>query len=598
MVMKIKNIIRKYFMYSIKSTINTLYLPIIIIFISVSGWVSSMLATAQIEENAYKNVNDTIFQTINYLDYMLSDVFQQLVSVSSDPRIVNLIGTEESEIKPEHYVEIDKNLQLVYSRYNVILESVLIDLNQGEFLLYHSDYASNPSVPYEHYFNEYKGSKEGFYWRNIHEDQIFNTNDEVMSVLRLIEKSDKGKGIVLFNLRDNFFEQVLNKSLIGKNGYLTLISPNGKYESKDVKNEYRLDNKTLYSLQNTKKESGQFSYESAAGEDMIVIYDTIQANNWKLAAVVPENEILNKVDYIKHSTVFFILMMVVSAIFLTSFVGKYISKPFEKMAEHMRTINEKSPDFYDEASPEEMKILQNGFNELFFRIQTLMDQIRLEQEEKRQLEFAVMHAQINPHFLYNTLYSIKGLCDMGLNKDASQMVSALSSFFRIGISKGKEIISIKEEVEHIEHYLFIQEMRYGDDFSYEVNVDQDILSYNIIKLSLQPIIENAIYHGVKQKRGQGKISIRGYQTDETIRLEVSDNGNGIEREKLLEISREMEASFQEKKSFIGIGLKSVNERIKIHFGKEYGLTISSEPGHGTVVGIIIPKTKGEINENV
>lgn len=597
MVTKIKKFIRKYFLYSIKSTINTLYLSIIIIFISVSGWVSSMLATAQIEENAYKNVNDTIFQSINYLDYMLSDVFQQLVAVSNDPRVLNLVGTKESDIKPEYYVEIDKSLQLVYSRYNVIIESVLIDLNQGEFLLYHSDYTSNPSVPYDHYFNQYKGNKEGFYWRNIHQDQIFKTNDQVMSVFRVIENSDKG--IVLFNLRDDFFEQVLNKSLIGKNGYLTLISPDGKYESKDVKEEYKLDQKTLHSLQRMKKESGQFSYESAAGEEMIVIYDTIQANKWRLAAIVPENEILNKVNYIKHVTVFFIIMMIVSAIFITNIVGKYISKPFEKMAEQMRTMNNQSLDFYDETSgPEEMKILHNGFKELFFRIQTLMDQIRLDQEEKRQLEFAIMHAQINPHFLYNTLYSIKGLCDMGLNKDASQMVSALSSFFRIGISKGKEIISIKDEIEHIEHYLFIQEMRYGDDFTYEINIEQEILSYNIIKLSLQPLIENAIYHGVKQKRGLGKISIRGSEKEGSIHLEVADNGNGIEQDKLIEIKRELGESFQEKRGFIGIGLKSVNERINIHFGKEYGLVISSKPGQGTVVSIMIPKTKGEINGDV
>ncbi len=597
MVMNIKKFIRKYFLYSIKSTINTLYLSIIIIFISVSGWVSSMLATAQIEENAYKNVNDTIFQTINYLDYMLSDVFQQLVSVSNDPRVLNLVGANESEIKPEFYVEIDKSLQLVYSRYNVILESVLIDLNQGEFLLYHSDYPSNPSIPYDHYFTQYEGSKEGFYWRNIHQDHIFNTHDQVMSVFRLIENSDKG--IVLFNLRDDFFEQVLNKSLIGKNGYLALVSPDGKYESKDVKKEYTLDSKTLHSLQNIKKESGQFSYESAEGEEMIVIYDTIQANKWKLAAVVPENEILNKVNYIKHATVFFIILMIVSAIFINYFVGKYISKPFEKMAEQMRTMNNNSLDVYDETSgPEEMKVLHNGFKELFFRIQTLMDQIRLEQEEKRQLEFAIMHAQINPHFLYNTLYSIKGLCDMGLNKDASQMVSALSSFFRIGISKGKEIISIKDEIEHIEHYLFIQEMRYGDDFSYEINVEQDLLPYNIIKLSLQPLIENAIYHGVKQKRGLGKIIISGYEKEGMIHLEVADNGNGIEKERLKEMKREMEASIQEKKGFIGIGLKSVNERIKIHFGKEYGIAVNSKPGQGTVVSITIPKTKGEINGDV
>ncbi|MDQ0229867.1 sensor histidine kinase [Metabacillus malikii] len=597
MVQKIKNFIRKYFLYSIKSTINTLYLPIIIFFIAVSGWVSSMLATAQIEENAYKNVNDTIFQTKNYLDYMLSDVFQQLVSVSSDPKIINLVGTKESDIKPEYYVDIDRSLQLVYSRYNVILESVLIDLNEEEFLLYHSDYTSNPTVPYDYYFDKFKGSNEGFYWRNIHEDKIFNTNDQVMSVFRLIETSNKG--IVLFNLRDEFFEQVLNKSLIGENGYLALISPDGKFESKNVKKEYKLDRNTLQTIQKLDKESGQFSYESAASEDMIVIYDTIEANNWKLAAVVPQDEMLNKVNYIKHSTVFFIILMIVSAIFLASIVGKYISKPFEKMANQMRSINEKSLSFYDETSgPEEMKILHNGFKELLTKSQNLMDQIRLEQEEKRQLEFAIMHAQINPHFLYNTLYSIKGLCDMGLNKDASQMVIALSSFFRIGISKGREIIPIKDEIEHIKHYLFIQEMRYGDDFSYEVDVEQDILACNIIKLSLQPIIENAIYHGVKQKRGLGKITIKGYECEGDIYLEVADNGNGIEKNKLAEIVKELDVSFQEKKSFIGIGLKSVHERIKIHFGKQYGLTIMSEPGQGTVVRITIPKTKGEINGDV
>jgi two-component system sensor histidine kinase YesM len=180
------------------------------------------------------------------------------------------------------------------------------------------------------------------------------------------------------------------------------------------------------------------------------------------------------------------------------------------------------------------------------------------------------------------------LCDMGFNNYAIKMITALSSFFRIGISKGKEIISIRDELDHIRHYLFIQEMRYGDDFSYEIDVDPEIMSYNIIKLSLQPLIENAIYHGVKQKRGQGKITIRGFQAEETIHLEVADNGNGIEPDKLQEILLEIKASFQDKKRFIGIGLKSVNERIKIHFGPDYGLTIASEPGNGTVVSITLP----------
>ncbi|WP_223820838.1 sensor histidine kinase [Bacillus sp. S3] len=592
MAMKMKQMIRKHFFNSFKSTINTLYLPIIIIAIFVTGWVSTMLATAQIEENAYKNVNDTIFQTKNYLDNMLSDVFQQLVSLSNDPRILSLMDKRESEIQPSSYVEIDNNLKLIYSRYDVILSSVLVDLNQKEFLLYHSGYNSNPSVNYDQFFSTFSGSREGFYWRNIHQDRVFNQKDRVLSVFRLIHRNES-RGIVLFNLRAEFFEQVLNKSLIGENGYLALVSPDGKYESKNVKEEYKLDKSTLVSLQRLKKRSGQFSYKSSSGEEMIVLYDTLEANNWKIAAVIPQDVMLKKVNYIKGFTVFLMVFVIVAVIYLTNIVGRYISKPFERLADQMGKIDKEHLELNVEMSgPKEMQILHTGFKELIIRIQTLMEQIQLEQEEKRQLEFAIMHAQINPHFLYNTLYSIKGLCDMGLNKDASQMITALSSFFRIGISKGKEIISIQEEIEHIQHYLFIQEMRYGDDFTYEIDVDPEILSYNIIKLSLQPLIENAIYHGVKQKRGQGKITIKGYQAEDAIHLEVADNGNGIEPHRLQDILAEIAASYQDKKRFIGIGLKSVNERIEIHFGKEYGLTIASEPGKGTVASITIPKTEG------
>jgi two-component system, sensor histidine kinase YesM len=597
MAVKIKSFIRKHFFYSFKSTINSLYLPIIIFFILTTGWISSLLATVQIEENAYKNVNDTIFQTKNYLDNMLADVFQQLVSLSNDPRILSLVDKEVSEIKPESYVEIDNNLKLIYSRYNVILESVLVNHKQNGFLLYHSSYNSNPSINYEEYLSKYNGNKEGFYWRNIHEDQVFNEDNKVMSIFRLIDKNRSSKGIVLFNLRAEFFEQVLNKSLIGENGYLTLISPDGIYESKKVKKKYKLDKPTLNSIQSLKDDDGKFTYENVEGEDMIVIYDTLSSNNWKIAAVIPQNEILNKVNYIKGFTILLVVLMILSAVILTNIVGKYISDPFKKMAKQMGMINKKNLDLdFEMSGPEEMKILHTGFKELIVRINNLMDQIRLEQEEKRQLEFAIMHAQINPHFLYNTMYSIKGLCDMGLNKDASQMISALASFFRIGISKGRDIISIHDEMEHIQHYLFIQEMRYGDDFSYEIEIDKEIISYNIIKLSLQPLIENAIYHGVKQKRGQGKITIRGYQVKDIIHLEVEDNGNGIEPQKLKDILLEIETSNQEKKKYIGIGLQSVNERIKIHFGNQYGLTIASEPGNGTVVSIKIPKTKGEINQ--
>lgn len=591
---KIKYFIQKYFLYSFKSTINTLYLPIVIICIFTTGLVSARLATAQIEENAYKNITDTIFQTKNYLDYTLSDVFSQLVSLSYDSRITGLLVKEKEEIVPEDYIPLHKNLQIIYSRYNTILESVLIDLNEGDFLLYNSEYNSNPHIEYEEYFMNYDKSSENFYWRNIHENEIFSQEGNILSTYKLLTLDNtSAKGLILFNLREDFFEGILNRSLIGENGYLTLISPDGKYESKELDNQYRLDKDTLRKLQNTASESGQFTYGNDINKKMIVVYDTIRTNNWKIAAVVPEEELLSKISYIKHFTIALMVIMIILVVILTNIVIKLISKPFDQLANQMGRVRENHLVLEEVISgPKEMKVLHNGFTDLMERIHLLMDQIRLEQEEKRRLEFAVMQSQINPHFLYNTLYSIKGLCDMGLTKDASQMITALSNFFRIGISKGSDVISIEEEIEHIRNYLYIQEMRYGDDFSYEIDVAPGILPYPIVKLSLQPLIENAIYHGVKQKRGQGHILIKGYEAGDVIHLHVTDNGNGIKKERLQIIMNELASMYEEKNQIIGIGLKSVNERIKIQFGKEYGLTIVSEEGVGTTISISIPKQQG------
>ena len=271
---------------------------------------------------------------------------------------------------------------------------------------------------------------------------------------------------------------------------------------------------TLY---NSEQKKGEFSFKSSKRENMNVIYNTIGVNKWKVAAVFPESQILKTIKNIKYFTIIFLGVIIIMAMFIVNVVGKYISNPIKQLANQMTKADRLFLKLDDGlAVPREMEILYSSFNEQMLRNNTLLEQIELEQKEKRQLEVAVIQAQVNPHFLYNTLYSIKGLCDMGLNEDASEMISALSSFFRISISRGNEIITIKEEIAHIQSYLYIMEMRYGDDFSYIIDVEEEILSSTILKLTLQPLIENAIYHGVKQKRNQGFITVRIFQVGETI----------------------------------------------------------------------------------
>ena len=209
-------------------------------------------------------------------------------------------------------------------------------------------------------------------------------------------------------------------------------------------------------------------------------------------------------------------------------------------------------------------------------------------EDLRLAEFRALQAQINPHFLYNTLDAIAWLCEDGRNEDAEEMVNALAKLFRISISKGHELIPIEKEIQHAESYLKIENFRYKNQFTYTFDVDESCLAYLCNKITLQPIIENTIYHGLNRMVDEGEIRIGIHQDETGIVFTVEDNGVGMTEAQCEEILH------KESGSRTGIGIKNVNDRIKIYFGKEYGLTISSELDEGTCVSIRMPKvTEGE-----
>lgn len=587
---------QKYIFYSVKSTIIALYLPLIIFFVIITASISFILASSQIEDNTYKNLNDTIFQTKSYIDFVLMDVFRQHVSLANDPKIASLLLSDSDEITPRVYIDVDEEIDSVYLRNSEIIESILVDMNHGEVSFFRSPHqVRNTSFSYESYFTDYQGSKEGYYWRNIHLDEVFEQGSEVITLFKLLgTEASESQGIILFNLNSKFLKEILNQPLMDQEGYITLISPEGNIHSKQVNEKYQVDRDEWLQIYQFDEERGQTTLKSNQAENLIVSYDTIGINNWKVAAVIPQSSLNSKVDSIKYITLILIIILIILAMFLTSITGKFISKPIEKLGNEMNSWDNQKPVIPVESSgPKEVRNIQRSFNGLLDRINRLMEDIKIEQEDKRQLELAVIHTQINPHFLYNTLYSIKELSDMGRNKDASSMISALSGFYRIGLSGGREIITIEEEIEHIKHYLYMEELRYGDQFSYKIDVDPAIHSYEIVKVTLQPIIENAIYHGVKQSRGMGLITIKGFEVDGDICFEVTDNGPGIQREKLQQINKEINAPREIRKTYIGVGIKSVRDRIKLYFRNSNGLKITSSHDGGVCVTITIPKKIGE-----
>ena len=237
-----------------------------------------------------------------------------------------------------------------------------------------------------------------------------------------------------------------------------------------------------------------------------------------------------------------------------------------------------------EAEIEEIEELDEGINKMARKISVLLENVRQEKEMQHLTELQLIQAQVNPHFLYNTLDTIVWLIEGGMTDDAVEMISSLSIFFRTSLSKGKDIIPLSEEERHTLSYLEIQQYRYRDILEFEINIPKELGGIPVPKLSIQPLAENALYHGIKNRRGKGKILIEGREEEDALVLTVSDNGQGMTPERLHEVQEAIRTGKR-----AGFGLAAVAERIALYYGPGYGMKISSEEGKGTTVEIRLGK---------
>lgn len=279
------------------------------------------------------------------------------------------------------------------------------------------------------------------------------------------------------------------------------------------------------------------------------------------------------------------------------FLGRKITHHLTSGIQQLRTVTKKAGrgDFTVRAeltdSDEELAELGEGFNQMVERIGNLVEDIRVEQLNLRATEQKLLQAQINPHFLYNTLDTIVWLAEANQTEQVVMMVTALSDFFRTTLSKGRDYITVQEEESHIHSYLKIQQFRYQDILEYEIDIPEEMYHYRILKLTLQPLVENALYHGIKNKRGKGRILVTGYLESGRLVFLVQDNGQGMTGERLAQVQREMNKNQPDTDDPSGFGLYNVVQRIKLNYGAQYGIWISSTFMEGTEVRVELPAIK-------
>lgn len=405
----------------------------------------------------------------------------------------------------------------------------------------------------------------------------------VVTITRGADETFSNAAKIAFDVRFSTIARYIDEVGIGQHGYCFIMDSSGNI---------------IYHPQQQLINAGlkyENTYLSALpdGSHMIdgVIYTvkTLENSNWKIIGITYLDETVN--DRVRAMTLASVLIFIV-VVLMTFLFGSLFSylftKPAKKLAGAMKEFEDNASGFVFEPIEGfvEVNKLSDSFEHLVKRIQELMEEVKEEETTLRKTELKALQAQINPHFLYNTLDSISWMCEEGKNEEAVAMVNALAKLFRISISRGHEIIPIEKEVQHAECYLQIQKYRYTNHFDYEFDVQESCKEYLCNKITLQPLIENALYHGLNMI-DEGHISIRIFEEEEDVIMEVEDNGSGMTEEQVKELF------INDGTDHHGIGVKNVNDRIKIYFGEKYGITVRSELDEGTCVVIRIPKVTEE-----
>lgn len=397
--------------------------------------------------------------------------------------------------------------------------------------------------------------------------------------------SGNREGVVFIDLNYSAISELCDQNSIGSKGYVFLLDQDGNVvyhpQQQQLYNELQTENIDL--VMNTDKET---LMDGSGDNAKIYTISRSEKTGWTVVGCTNVAELLKDSKKARSIYVLVAAILVIVALVLSNLIARNITRPLQQLRDSMARVQE--GDFraaeVEVISRNEVGSLTRSFNVMTSRIQELMKQNIYEQQQKRKSELKALQSQINPHFLYNTLDSIIWMAEGKKNEEVVVMTASLARLLRQSISNEEEQVPIGQEVEYARSYLTIQKMRYKDKLEFQIQVDAQIMGVPIIKLVLQPLIENAIYHGLKYKEGKGLLIVRGYREGENAVIQIKDNGAGMDEQTLSHIFEKHKVNYRSN----GVGVYNVQKRLQLYYGMDYGITYSSRQGEGTTASIVIP----------
>ena len=491
---------------------------------------------------------------------------------------------------------VDAEMNLLYEANSNTLVSFALYSEKGELISAAPVAVEKPGldVTTQAWFRNATGQMENLHFSVPHVQNLFDDPSYryawVISLSRVVELTNRGRpasGVLLVDMNYSTIDRMLEEANANdRRQYVYLCDSEGAI----IYHPQRMQIASGFFRENNEAVPGYddgVHTERFDGEERIVVVDTVSYTGWRLVSVLSEGYFAPSLQNLRYLVAIGIVMTLLALFLVNRLVSGRISGPLVRLNESIRDV-EAGTRLYPElpqGGSTEVSHLGATLSSYIDRNRRLMEDIVVEQEEKRRSELDALQAQINPHFLYNTLDAITWMVEGGRREEAVAMIGDLASLFRVSLSSGKTVIPVADELRHARNYMNIQKRRFRNAFTYREEIDPAVDQCCIVKLVVQPLLENAIYYGVKDMEEGGEIVLRAETDGRDVRIFVSDNGYGIPPEDAKLLLSESEA-VSHKGS--GVGLINVNSRIRLRFGDPYGLSIASEPDEGCRVTITIP----------
>ena len=572
------------------------------------GWTVDRIVENQSNENTIQLIG----KVNSALENDVENLQKITYLISFDPGVQNfLVGKMKAQTANAGGESAEYNIRKFLQGFTTLsseIAGIMVVNNKGDFISNEMYTRSGTSVTQEEWYQEAVDNKGIFkiighpYGRAVKSHVDYKESEVVSAVRAIIDpETQVVQGVVLVDLKLRVIAETARDVTLGKTGYLTVVDSSGDMI-------YAPQHPLLKTIPvDLLSETSGIASEKVDGRNIQMIYRTSPFTGWTTLGVFPMEESAYGVREITFNVVTFVFVVCMLGMTASFYLAYSISRPISQLMSFMSKAEsgDLTIRYWGERS-DEIGMLGRSFNTMLAQIARLLSLTEVQERQKREAELRSLQAHIKPHFLYNTLDTIHWMARSKGAEDIAEVVQSLSRLFRLGLSKGSDIVPLADELEHIVSYLKIQQVRYSTKLAYSIDVNPQLQEYYVLKLLLQPLVENAIYHGIKERRGPGHITIEVTETTGVLILTVRDNGAGIPEDRLVKLRQKLNQVGEELKSGeaepyhlestgSGYGILNVQARIRLTYGQEYGLHIDSELGTGTTVTVRHPIVRDSYN---